>query len=200
MKLYFAPGACSLAPHIVLEELELPHTLEQVDLKSKKTQSGEDYSTVNAKGYVPALALDDGNVLTEGCVISQYLAELHPNKQLFPLSGLARYQLQSLMVYIATEIHKTIGPMFNPHQEAKSRAASEATMNKRLGWISEQLGNREFIFGEHFTIADAYLFTVLNWMNIVKVDLNQWENLTHYQQRIGTRPSVLRALKTEGLI
>lgn len=200
MKLYFTPGACSLAPHIVLEELELPHTLEKVDLKSKQTENGEDYLSVNGKGYVPALLLDDGNVLTEGCVISQYLAELHPDKQLFPSSGLARYQVQSLMVYIATEIHKTIGPMFNPHQEAKSRASSEATLNKRLGWISEQLDNRDFIFGEHFTIADAYLFTVLNWVNIVKIDLNQWENLTHYQQRIGARPAVQRTLKAEGLI
>ncbi|CAG9298117.1 glutathione transferase GstA [Celerinatantimonas diazotrophica] len=200
MKLYYTPGACSLAPHIVLEELGVSHTLEKVDLKSKRTENNEDYLSVNDKGYVPTLRLDDGNVLTEGAVISQYLAELHPDQQLFPNSGLARYQLQSLMVYISTEIHKTIIPLMQSGQDAKSRAASEALMNKRLGWVSEKLGNREFIFGEHFSIADAYLFTTLNWMSMVKIDLNQWANLVQYQQRIGSRPAVQRALKAEGLI
>ncbi|WP_342608290.1 glutathione transferase GstA [Vibrio tritonius] len=200
MKLYFTPGACSLAPHIVLEELGLSHELDQVDLKSKKTQSGADFLALNAKGYVPALQLDNGHLLTEGLVISQYLADLKPEAGLIPAAGEERYQLQSVMVFISTELHKPMGSMFNPAQSADARQAAEATLTKRLGWIVEQLGDNDYLFANQFSIADAYLFTVLNWANIVKFDLTPWPALAAFSARIAQRPAVQAALKAEGLI
>lgn len=200
MKLYFTPGACSLAPHIVLEELGLSHELDQVDLKAKKTQSGADFLSLNAKGYVPALQLDNGHLLTEGLVISQYLADLKPEAGLIPAAGEERYQLQSVMVFISTELHKPMGSMFNPAQSADARQAAEATLTKRLGWIVEQLGDNDYLFANQFSIADAYLFTVLNWANIVKFDLTPWPTLAAFSARIAQRPAVQAALKAEGLI
>ncbi|WP_068712828.1 glutathione transferase GstA [Vibrio tritonius] len=200
MKLYFTPGACSLAPHIVLEELGLSHELDQVDLKAKKTQSGADFLALNAKGYVPALQLDNGHLLTEGLVISQYLADLKPEAGLIPAAGEERYQLQSVMVFISTELHKPMGSMFNPAQSADARQAAEATLTKRLGWIVEQLGDNDYLFANQFSIADAYLFTVLNWANIVKFDLTPWPTLAAFSARVAQRPAVQAALKAEGLI
>ena len=200
MKLYFTPGACSLAPHIVLEELGLSHELDQVDLKAKKTQSGADFLSLNAKGYVPALQLDNGHLLTEGLVISQYLADLKPEAGLIPAAGEERYQLQSVMVFISTELHKPMGSMFNPAQSADARQAAEATLTKRLGWIVEQLGDNDYLFANQFSIADAYLFTVLNWANIVKFDLTPWPTLAAFSARVAQRPAVQAALKAEGLI
>ncbi|WPC75004.1 glutathione transferase GstA [Vibrio porteresiae] len=200
MKLYFTPGACSLAPHIVLEELGLSHELDKVDLKAKKTQSGADFLALNAKGYVPALQLDNGHILTEGLVISQYLADQKPEAGLIPAAGEERYQLQSLMVFISTELHKPMGSMFNPAQSADARQAAEATLTKRLGWIVEQLGDNDYLFANQFSIADAYLFTVLNWANIVKFDLTPWPTLAAFSARVAQRPAVQAALKAEGLI
>lgn len=200
MKLYFTPGACSLAPHIVLEELGLSHVLDKVDLKAKKTQSGADFLALNAKGYVPALQLDNGHILTEGLVISQYLADQKPEAGLIPAAGEERYQLQSLMVFISTELHKPMGSMFNPAQSADARQAAEATLTKRLGWIVEQLGDNEYLFANQFSIADAYLFTVLNWANIVKFDVTPWPTLAAFSARVAQRPAVQAALKAEGLI
>ena len=200
MKLYFTPGACSVAPHIVLEELGLPFELVQVDLKEKKTATGEDYLAINSKGYVPALQLDNGDLLTEGLVISQYIADLKPAANLVPSSGEARYQLQSLMVFISTEIHKPMGSMFNPKQSADARAITETLLNKRLTWIADTLGNNDYLFNNQFSIADAYLFTVLNWAGIVKFDLSPWPTLQAFSARIAERPATQAALKAEGLI
>ncbi|CAG8998972.1 MAG: Glutathione S-transferase GST-6.0 [Candidatus Celerinatantimonas neptuna] len=200
MKLYFTPGACSLAPHIILEELAITHTLEQVDLKTKTTINGIDYLSINEKGYVPALELDNGHILTEGSVISQYLADLKPDLNLIPVNGEARYQLQSLMVFISTELHKPMGSLFNPKQSHDWKEASTTILSKRLNWLKERLEAQSFLTGEQFTIADAYLFTVLNWAKLVDFDLTPWPVLISYLERIAKRPAVQQALKVEGLI
>lgn len=200
MKLYFTPGACSLAPHIVLEELGFPYELEQVDIPSRKTLSGEDYLQVNSKGYVPALLMDDGTLLTEGIVISQFLAEMKPEAGLVPADSMARYQLQSLLVYLSTEIHKPMGAMFNPNLVPEARAATEALLAKRLSWLVEELGDNQYLFQNRFGIADAYLFTILGWAGIVKFDLSPWPVLESYRLRIAGRSTVQKAMKAEGLI
>ncbi|MGO1297717.1 MAG: glutathione transferase GstA [Vibrio sp.] len=200
MKLYFTPGACSVSPHIVLEELGLDHQLEQVDLQTKRTVNGEDYLAVTQKGYIPALKLDNGHILTEGLVIAQYLADLKPEANLIPASGEERYQLQSLMVFISTELHKGMGALFNPNITPEARETVIAGLAKRFKWVEEQIGESGFAFGDHFTIADAYLFTVLNWTNFLKVDMNAYPVLQTYMQRHAKRPSVQAALKAEGLI
>lgn len=200
MKLYFTPGACSVSPHIVLEELGLAHELEQVDLQAKRTVSGENYLDVTQKGYIPALKLDNGHILTEGIVIAQYLADLKPEANLIPASGEDRYQLQSLMVYISTELHKGMGPLFNPAITPEERDKVIAGLAKRFQWIADQIGDRDFAFGDHFTIADAYLFTILNWTNFLEVDMSAYPVLQAYMQRHVERPSVQAALKAEGLI
>lgn len=199
MKLYYAPGACSLAPHIVLNELGLHFQLEKVDLGSKKTQTGADYLAINGKGYVPALELDDGQVLTEGCVISEYLADQKPEAGLSFASGLERYQLASRMVFIATEIHKLMGSLFNPKLADATRESNSKLLGKRLNWLTENMG-AEYVYGDHFTIADAYLFTVLNWAKIVKFDLSPWPALEAFIARIAARPAVQKTLQQEGLI
>lgn len=200
MKLYFTPGACSLAPHIILEELAIAHTLEQVDLKTKVTISGSDYLSINSKGYVPALELENGHLLTEGNVISQYLADMKPESNLIPTNGEARYQLQSLMVFISTELHKPMGSLFNPNQSNDWKDASKGLLAKRLDWLKDQIGHQSFLTGEQFTIADAYLFTVLNWAKMVEFDLTPWPVFASYLERIANRPAVQKALEAEGLI
>lgn len=200
MKLYFTPGACSLAPHLILEELGLAHELEQVDLKTKKTQRGHDYLAINHKGYVPALQLNNGQLLTEVVAICEYLADQKPEAHLIPATGAARYQLLSLMVYIATEIHKPMGALFDPNQPPEARRATEALLTKRLDWLTETMGDNEFVFGTHFSIADAYLFTILNWTNIVKFDLSPWPGLQTFCQVVAKRPAIQKTLKLEGLI
>lgn len=200
MKLYFTPGACSVSPHIVLEELGFAHQLEQVDLKTKRTARGGDYLAVTQKGYVPALELDNGHILTEGLVIAQFLADLKPEANLIPASGEERYQLQSLMVYISTELHKGLGALFNPNITPQQRENVLSGLAKRFQWIEAQIGDNGFVFGEHFTIADAYLFTVLNWTRFLEVDMSDYPGLQAYLQRHDERPSVQAALKAEGLI
>lgn len=200
MKLYFTPGACSLAPHIVLQELGFPFELAQVDIPTRKTISGEDYLQVNSKGYVPALQMDDGTVLTEGIVISQFLAEMKPEAGLVPTDSMARYQLQSLLVYLSTEIHKPMGAMFNPNLVADARAATEAQLSKRLDWLVNELGEQQYLFNNRFSIADAYFFTILGWAGMVKFDLSRWPTLEGYRLRIAGRPAVQAAMKQEGLI
>jgi glutathione S-transferase len=201
MKLYLTPGVCSLSPHIVLEELGIAHETESVNLKTKVTASGGNYLSVNPKGYVPALQLSSGEVLTEGPAIIQYLADLHPEKKLAPPNGsLARYQLQSWLNFIATELHKNFSPFFNPAAPDEMKAIARANIERRLGYVNEQLEGRQHLLGEDFTVADAYLFTVLGWARIIQLDLSPWTHLTAYQARVGARPGVQRALKAEGLI
>jgi len=199
MKLYFSPGACSLAPHIVARELGIEVELDKI--KDKKTSSGEDFWAINPKGYVPALKLDDGEVLTEGPVISQYLADSKPGADLAPANGTReRYRLQAMLGYINSEIHKTYSPLFTPGTTAEVRKEKEEYLKKRYALIDKQLAESPFLTGEKFTIADAYLFTVTNWARHVKLDLGDFKNLTAFQERVAARPAVKEAMKAEGIL
>jgi glutathione S-transferase len=201
MKLYYAPGACSLSPHIVLLEAGLPFTLEKIDFKTKKTGAGVDYLTVNSKGSVPALQLDDGRVLTEGPAIVQYLADQKPESGLAARAGsFERYQLMEILNYISSEVHKGFGPLFNPEASAEWKAAAKTALGKKFDWLSGFLGTKTFLMGNTFTVADAYLFTVLSWTGLVGIDLKQWPSLSAYHSRIAQRPKVQQALKEEGLL
>lgn len=200
MKLFIKPGACSLSPHIVLEELGLPYETEAVDFKSKKTASGADYLAINSKGYVPALLLDDGTLLTEGPAIVQYLADLKPEKKLAPANGtLVRYQLQSWLTFVGMELHRNFTPLFNPAASQDWKDAARANIERRLAWVNEQLAGRDYLMGADFTVADAYLFTVVGWTKVVKIDISAWTNLKAYLGRVAARPAVQAALKAEGL-
>ena len=200
MKLYLTPGVCSLSPHIVLEELGIAHETESVNLKTKATASGGNFLAINPKGYVPALQLGSGEVLTEGPAIVQYLADLHPEKKLAPPNGsLERYQLQGWLNFIATELHKNFSPFFNPAAPDEMKAIARANIERRLAYVNEQLEGRQHLLGDDFTVADAYLFTVLGWSRVIKLDLAPWAHVAAYQARVAARPAVQRALKAEGL-
>lgn len=202
MKLYFSPGACSLAPHIVANELGIALETEKVDGKAKKTASGADFWAINPKGYVPALTLDDGTVLTEGPVISQYLADQKPGSGLAPANGtMDRYRLQELLGYINSEIHKTYSPLFNEATSEETRNERKEYLKKRYALIEALLGaGKPYLTGDTFTIADAYLFTVTNWSKFVKLDLSGFPQLLAFQERVAARPAVQAAMKAEGLI
>ena len=201
MKLYYSAGACSLSPHIVLLEAGLPYTLEKVDLKTKKTEKGTDYATINSKGSVPALQLDDGRVLTEGPAVVQYLADQKPDSGLAPRAGtIERYQLMEILNYITAEVHKGFGPLFNPETPAEGKAAAKAGIAKKFDWLSGFLGSKTYLLGNTFTVADAYLFTILSWTGHVGIDLAKWPVLAAYHSRIAQRPKVQQALKEEGLL
>lgn len=201
MKLYYAPGACSLSPHIVASELGLDVALEKVDTKTKKTASGGDFLAVNPKGYVPALQMDDGEILTEGPAIVQYLADRKPESGLAPANGtLERYRLQEMLGYVNSEIHKTYSPLFNDKTTPEARQERMEYLNKRYAVIEKQLAGRSYLFGDRFTVADAYLFTVTNWAQYVKLDLSAFPNLQAFQKRVAARPAVQAAMKAEGLI
>jgi glutathione S-transferase len=201
MNLYYSKGACSLSPHIVAMEAGIPVTLVAADMKTKKTADGLDYFTVNAKGAVPALQLDDGRVLTEGPAIVQYLADLKPDTKLAPKAGtFERYQLMELLNYITSELHKGFSPLFNPAVTPETREATIATLSKKFDWVAKYLGNKTYLMGDTFTVADAYLFTILNWSNFVKVDMSKWPTLTAFSARVAARPKVQEALKAEGLL
>ncbi|MBL8834863.1 MAG: glutathione transferase GstA [Alphaproteobacteria bacterium] len=200
MKLYYAPGACSLSPHIALREAGLDFDLEQVDLAAKKTRSGADYRAINPLGYVPALQLDDGTVMTEASVIAQYVADATPGAKLAPPAGSReRYGLQTWLNFIATEIHKGIGPLWKPTTPDAYKETVKQTLAARFDYLSEQLGDKPYLTGDRFTIADGYLFTVLNWTNFLKLDMAKWPKLTAYMARVAARPAVQAALKAEGL-
>ena len=200
MKLYFSPGACSLAPHIVAHELGIPLTLEKVDMKLKQTASGADFTAINPKGYVPALELDNGELLTEGPVISTYLADLKPESGLVPPNGtLARYRVQEMLGYINSEIHKSFSPLFNPATSPELRQDRMDYLRKRFGLIERTLANSPWLTGDSFTIADAYLFTVSSWAAYVKFDISEFTALQDFRQRAAQRPAVQAALLAEGL-
>jgi glutathione S-transferase len=201
MKLYYFPGACALSPHIVLLEAGLPYTLVKIDSKTKKTESGEDFLTVNSKGAVPTLQLDDGRVLTEGPAIVQYLADQKPESGLAPRAGtFERYQLMEMLNYITSEVHKSFSPLFNPAGSAELKEIFMANLAKKFDWLSGFLGKKTYLMGNAFTVADAYLFTVLNWTGFLKIDLGKWPVLAEYKSRIGHRPKVQQAMKEEGLV
>ena len=198
MKLYFSPGSCSLAVNIALQEAGLAYTPVKVDLKAKKTASGEDYTSINPKGYVPALGLDNGVLLSEVSAVLQYVADLAPQAKLAPANGtLERYQLQSWLNYIGTEIHKNFGPFFNPAATPEWKNACMANLERRLGYANDALHGKDYLMGSQFTVADAYLFNTLSWAKFIKLNLDQWPNLAAYQQRIAERPSVVAARNLE---
>ena len=200
MKLYYYPGACSLAPHIVAREAGIALTLEKVDLANRTTETGANYAAINPKGYVPALALDDGSVLTEGPAIAQYLADLAPAAGLLPGVGdVERYRVVGWLNYISTELHKNFSPLFNPAASADLHAHARKMLALRLAHVAEHLQGREFL-GTGFSIADASLFTVLGWTDMVKVSLNELPVLQAYRGRIAARPAVQQAMREEGLI
>src|ERR1700704_4785981 len=200
MQLYYFAGACSLSPHIVLLEAGLPYTMVKVDSKTKKTESGADYLAINSKGAVPALQLDDGRVLTEGPAIVQYLADLKPESGLAPRAGtFERYQLMEMLNYITSEVHKGFSPLFNPKISADWKASALANLEKKFDWLTGFLTGKTFLMGNTFTVADAYLFTVLSWPRHLKIDLARWPVLAAYQSRVAPRPAVQQALKEEGL-
>lgn len=201
MKLYYAPGACSLSPHIVLREAGLNFDLVRVDLGTKKTASGDNYLAINPKGYVPALQLDDGQLITEGPAIVQYLADRVPEKRLAPAAGtLERVRLQELLTFIGTELHKSVGALFNPQAPDAWKAAMRDLFSRRLALVAPQLDGRDYLLGDTFSVADAYLFTVLGWTDFLKIDLSPWPVFAAYRARIGARPAVQAAMKAEGLI
>lgn len=201
MKLYYKAGACSLSPHIVLREAGLAFELERVDLASKQTGSGDDYLGLNPKGYVPALLLDDGQLLTEGPAIVQYLADLVPEQRLAPPAGtLARVRLQEWLNFIATELHKGFSPLYNPLAPEEWKSVARKLLAKRIAVVAECLANRDFLLEDGYSVADAYLFTVLNWAAYAQVDLSPWPVLKTYQARVAARPAVQAALRAEGLM
>src|SRR6267154_1212808 len=200
MKLYYFTGACSLSPHIVALEAGLTITMVKIDAKTKKTETGADYLAVNSKGAVPALQFDDGRVLTEGPAIVQYLADQKPESGLAPRAGtFERYQLMEILNYITSEVHKGYSPLFNPKISADWKASALANLGKKFDWLSGFLGSKTFLMGTTFTVADAYLYTVLRWSEAVGIDLGKWPVLGAYRARVGQRPAVQEALKAEGL-
>ena len=200
MKLYYAPGACSLSPHIVAQEAGIHLQLEKVDLATKKTDTGKDFLAINAKGAVPALQLDDGQILTEGPAVVQYLADQKPKLGLAPPAGtFDRYRLQEMLGYINSEIHKSFGPLFNPATTALERSEKIAYLQKRYALFEKRFGGHPYLVGDQFTAADAYLFTVTNWAAHLKVDLSTFPNVLSFQQKIAERPAVQAAMKAEGL-
>jgi glutathione S-transferase len=201
MKLYFSPGACSLSPHIVLREAGLDFTAERVDLGKKLTEGGADYRAINPKGYVPALQLDDGSVLTEGAVIVQYLADRAPESKLAPAAGTPeRYQLMEWLNYIAAEVHKSFSPLFNPANGDDAKAAARSAILHRLKFVEQALKGRDFLMGSQFSVADAYLFTVLGWAGHVQLPLDDLPAVQAYLARVGARPAVQQAMRDEGLV
>jgi glutathione S-transferase len=200
MKLFYSPGACSLSPHIVARELGLPVDLARVDLKAKRVDSGGDYLEINPKGYVPALQLDGGEVLTEGPAIVQYLADLAPASGLAAANGtLERYREQEMLGYINSEIHKGFSPLFNASTPEETKAERREYVRNRYRPIDARLEGRDYLFGSRFSVADAYLFTVTNWARGVHVDLSEFPNLLAFQKRVRARPAVQQAMREEGL-
>lgn len=199
MKLYYSPGACSLSPHIVLRELSLPFELEKV--KAGVTEKGTDYRTVNPKGAVPTLELDDGQRLTEGPAIVQYLADRKPESGLAPAGGtMERYRLQEWLNFITSELHKRFGTLFSPKAQPEWKAAVREQLGPLLDFTAGSLAGRQYLLGgSQPTVADFYLFVVLSWGRFVEVDLGRWPVLKEYWKRIAARPTVQAALQAEGL-
>ena len=201
MKLYFSPGACSLSPRIALLEAGLPFTTQKVDTKTKQLDGGGDFWAINSKGYVPMLELDNGQVLTEGPAIVQYIADQNPESGLAPKAGtMERYRLQEWLNFITSEIHKGFSPLFDPTWTPEVKQVFKDKLGKRFDWLTTQLTGKQYLMGETFTVADGYLFTVLNWGQWVGIDLAKWPLLADYQARVSARPKVQEALKAEGLI
>ena len=201
MKLFYSPAACSLSPHIVAQEAGIDLELVKVDTKTKTVAAEGDYWAINPKGYVPAIELDDGEVLTEGPAIVQYLADLKPEAKLAPANGSwERTRLQEMLGYINSEIHKSYSPLFKATTSEEVRTERKEYLRLRYALFDKQLAGRKYLFGDRFTVADAYLFVVTNWAQSTKVDLSDFANLQAFQQRVAARPAVRAAMQAEGLI
>ena len=202
MKLYIKPGACSLASHIVLHELGLPHEVEKVDTAAKRTESGADYDAINPKGVVPALQLDGGEVLTEGPAILQYLADSAGNEALAPKPGtLDRARVQEVLNFTGTGLHAAFKPLFSPSSDDAVKAKARENIGQQMVWLENLLADgRPFLTGANFTVADAYAFVVANWSPRVGVDLARWPNIAAFVQRVAQRPATAKAMQAEGLI
>lgn len=201
MKLYYYPGACSLAADIALREAGLGFDLDAVDLGTKKTAGGEDYLRVNPKGYVPALRLDDGEVLTEVTAILQYVADRAPAARLAPPAGtMAHYRLIEWLNFVSSEVHKAFGPLWNPQNPDSVKQAAKDQLARRFDWLSQVMAGRPYLMGKDYTIADAYLATIVNWSNLHAIDLGRWPMLRDHLARVFGRPAAQNALKAEGLV
>jgi glutathione S-transferase len=201
MKLYYSPGACSLSPHIALLEAGLPYDLVKVDLRAKKLENGDDFLKVNPKGQVPALALDSGELITEGPVIVQMIADKATGKNLAPArDSNERYKLLEWLNFITTELHKNFGPMFSPVLADEAKAFFKDRVMAKFKYIDSQMAGRDYLMGSHFTVADGYLFTMLAWADRMKFDLSAMPNLLAYKARVAARPKVQEALTKEGLM
>jgi glutathione S-transferase len=201
MKLYYSPGACSLAPHIVLREAGCKFDIERVDIPNKKTESGADYWTINPKGYVPALQLDNGEVLSEVAVILQYVVDQYPAASLAPKYGsMERYHLMEWLNFVATEVHKQIGAMFNPKMTPEMKAVQVGVIERRMNALDKMLAGKQYLMGNTFSIADAYLFNILLWAKKHNIDIAQWPNVAAVNARVGARAKVIEAMTAEGLL
>ncbi len=201
MKLYYSPGACSLSPHIVLKELGLPFEAVLASTKTHKLADGTDYYTLNPKGYVPLLELDDGQRLAEGPAIVQYLADKVPAKGLIAAAGsMQRYRQIEWLTFVSTELHKQYSPLFNAAMPEEAKALFRDKLRGRYVWLNQQLEGRDYLMGESFTVPDAYLYTVSNWAPRVNIDLTDLPNVQAYMARVAARPAVQAAMKAEGLL
>lgn len=201
MKLYYSPGACSLSPHIALEEAGLTYDTVKVDLKAKKTEKGDDYLPINPKGKVPFLVVEGNDGLSEGAAIVQYIADKAPNSKLAPANGtIERYKLQEWLNYISTELHKGFSPLFNAANSDEVKDAAKANIAKQFVYVDGKLAGRDYLMGNTFSVADGYLFTILRWADGKQIDISGLKNLTAYKARVAGRPKVQAVLLAEGLI
>jgi glutathione S-transferase len=201
MKLYYSSGACSLSPHIALSEAGIDAKLVKVDTKTHKLEDGSDFYAINARGYVPVLELDDGQRLTEGPAIVQYLADRKPSSGLAPANGtIERYRLQEWLNFITSELHKQFSPLFGADTPADYKAIARQKIAKRFDWLSGELKGKDYLMGKQFTVADGYLFVMLQWCKFVGIDLAKWPTLVSYQARVAARPKVQEAMVAEGLL
>jgi len=201
MKLYYSPGACSLSPHIVAREAGIPIQLQKVNTKDKSMEGGGDFWQVNPRGYVPVLELDNGERLAEGPAIVQYLADQKPEAGLAPKAGtLERYRLQEWLNFITAELHKQFSPLFKPNTPEDYKPIAKQNIATRFDWLDKQLAGKDYLTGKQFSVADAYLFVMLNWTKPTQIDLAKWPNLVAFQKRVAARPKVKEAMQAEGLI
>ena len=201
MKLYYAPGVCSLSPHIVLEEAGLKYSLVKTDIRAKTVEGGSDYKKTNPLGYVPALELDDGTILTEGPAIVQYVADKAPEKKLAPANGtLERYKMQSWLNFVSSELHKGFSPLFNPAMPDEAKKIARERLMARIEHVDKHLATHDYLMGKAFSLPDAYLFTVLRWTVPNKIDLAPFPHIQAFMKRMEARPAVKAAMKAEGLM
>jgi glutathione S-transferase len=201
MKLYYSVGSCSLASHIALYASGIKFETAALDRKTRKTSDGLEFSQVNSKGYVPVLRLDDGQLLTENVAVLLYIADRNPAAKLAPAAGtLERYRLIEWLAFINSEVHKNFAPLFHPEASDEVKQFTRGNLAKRLDWLDPALGSKSFLIGDSFTVADAYLFSVLRWASLVGIDLGKWPNLKRYHAELATRPPVAAAMKAEGLL